>query len=97
MLFHITHIHTPELCPSGQPELVEKTVGLVASDEHAKDVGVTILGRYISPTEHILFFIVEADNYEAVTEYLRPMMKMGTPRITPVSILGEGIKPFLKK
>ena len=96
MIFHVTHTHTPELCPSGNPEKVKKTVGVVASDAHAKDVGVNVLGRYISPTEHILFFIVEADNYEAVTEYLRPMMKMGTPRITPVSILGEGIKPFMK-
>ncbi len=96
MIFHIMHTHTPELCPSDNPEDVASTVGIVASDSHAQKVGVTVLGRYISPTEHILFFIVEADNYEAVTEYLRPMMKMGTPRITPVSVLGEGIKPFLK-
>lgn len=96
MIFHVTHVHTPELCPSGNPEKVASTVGIVASDAHAKEVGVSVLGRYISPTEHILFFIVEADNYEAVTEYLRPMMKMGTPRITPVSVLGKGIQPFLK-
>jgi hypothetical protein len=96
MIFHITHIHSPELCPSDNPEKVEKTVSIVASDSHAKAAGVKVLGRYIAPAEHILYFIIEVDNYEAVTEYLRPMMKMGTPRITPVSVLGEAIKPFLK-
>jgi hypothetical protein len=96
MLFHIEHIHTPELCPSDSPKTIEKTVSVVASDEHAKKSGVKVLGRYIAPTEHRLFFIVEAESYEAITAFLEPMMKMGTPRITPVSELGEAIKPFLE-
>jgi len=95
MLFHIKHIHTPELCPSDSPKKVEETVGVVASDEHAEETGVKVLGRYIAPTEHRIFFIVEAESYEAVTDFLEPMMKMGTPRITPVSELREAIKPFV--
>ena len=96
MLFHVTHCHTPELCPSDSPKKVEKTVGIVESDAHAKKVGVKVLGKYIAPAEHIIFFIVEAKSYEAVTEFLRPMMKMGTPRITPVSVLSKAIKTFMK-
>ena len=96
MLFHITHIHTPELCPSDNPEKIKETVSVVESEEHAKETGVKVLGRYIAPTEHRLFFIVEAESYEAITDFLKPMMKMGTPRITPISELGKAIKPFLE-
>ena len=79
MLFHIEHIHTPELCPSDNPKKIEETVSVVESDEHAKETGVKVLGRYIAPTEHRLFFLVEADSYEAITDFLKPMMKDGNP------------------
>jgi hypothetical protein len=97
MLFHIEHIHTPELCPSNNPKRIEETVSVLASDEHAKETGEKVLERYIAPTEHCLFFIVESESYEAITDFLETMMKMGTPRITPVSELGKAIKPFLEK
>ena len=96
MLFHVTHCHTPELCPADSPKKMKKTVGIVESDAHAKKVGVKVLGRYIAPAEHTQFFIVEAKSYETVTEFLRPMMKIGTQRITPVSVLGKAIKTFMK-
>ena len=96
MLFHIEHLHTPELCPSDSPKKIEETISVVESDEHAKKTKVKVLGKYIAPTEHRLFFIIEAMSYEAVTDFLEPMMKMGTPRITPVSELGKAIKPFLE-
>ncbi len=75
---------------------MKTTVGVVESDEHAKKTGVKVLGRYIAPTEHRIFFIVEAESYKSITDFLKPMMKMGTPRITPVSELGKAIKPFLE-
>ena len=97
MLFHIEHIHTPELCPSDNPKKIEETVSIVASDEHAKKTGVKVLGRYIAPTEHRLFFIVESASYESITDFLKPMIKLGISRITPVSELGKAIQPFLEK
>ena len=96
MIFQIEHIHTPELCPSGNPAMIKETVSVCASDAHAKETGVKVLGKYIAPTEHRIFFTVDAENYESITDFLEPMMKMGTPRITPVSELGEAIKPFLE-
>lgn len=62
MLFHIKHILTPELYPSNNPKKIEETVSIVELDEHAKVTGVKVLGRYIAPTEHRLFFIVEFQN-----------------------------------
>jgi uncharacterized protein with GYD domain len=89
MLFVVTHVHPPELCPSDNPELVKKTVSIVASKAHAEKCGVKVLGSYIAPPEHVLFFIIESDDYGKIVDFLRPIMKMGTPRIVPVSVMED--------
>jgi len=94
MLFVAVHTHTPELCPSDSPEMVKKTVDVVASEKHAKKTGVKVLGSYIAPPEHVLFFILEADDYDNVIEFFRPLMKIGTPRIIPVGVLGKTVTRF---
>lgn len=89
MLFVVTHEHPPELCPSDNPELVKKTVSIVASKAHAEKSGVKVLGSYIAPPEHVLFFIIESNDYGKIVDFFRPMMKMGTLRIMPVSVLED--------
>jgi uncharacterized protein with GYD domain len=89
MLFVVTHEHSPELCPSDKPELVKKTVSIVASKAHAEKSGVKLLGSYIAPPEHVLFFIIESNDYGKIVDFFRPIMKMGTLRIMPVSALEE--------
>ena len=94
MLFVVTHTHTPELCPTDDPEKVKNTVDVLAQDSHAKKTKVKVLGSYIAPPEHTLYFILEADSYEAVTDFFRPAMKIGTPRIVPVSPLKAAVETF---
>jgi hypothetical protein len=94
MLFVCTHVHTPELCPSGDPEQVKKTVGAMASKSHAEKSGVNVHGSYIAPEEHVLYFVIEADNYGRIVDFFRPMMKMGTLRVTPVSNLADAVPKF---
>ena len=89
MLFVATHLHTPELCPSNDPELVKKTVSVLATKAHAEKSGVTVLGSYIAPEEHVLFFILESNDYGKIVDFFRPVMKMGTLKLTPVNTLGE--------
>jgi hypothetical protein len=89
MLFVVTHEHPPELCPSDNPELVKKTVSKVASKAHADKSGVKLLGSYAAPPEHAFFFIVESNDYGKIVDFFRPIMKMGTLRIMPVSVLEE--------
>ena len=64
-----------------------KTVAVLAEDSHARNSKVKVLGSYISPPEHTLFFILEADSYDAIVDFFEPGMKLGTPRIVPVSPL----------
>ncbi len=82
MLFHITQRHTPENCPvdgGGSNSLFDAT---------AK--GVKLIGRYGANSEHTLFFIVEADDWNALQRFLLPGFRYATAAITPVSELPIG-------
>ena len=58
MLFHITQVHPPELCPrdeGGSNSLSDPNVE-----------GVKLIGRYGANAQHTLFYIVEADDVNAL-------------------------------
>lgn len=77
MLFHITQVHTPETCPlgdGGSNSLFDPNVK-----------GVKVIGRYGANAEHKLFYIVEADSWQALQNFLLPGFKRATATITPVS------------
>ncbi len=90
MLFVAIHEHTPESCPVDDPAPVHQ----LADAKHIKESGVKVLGSYIAPPEHQLFFILEADDYSRVVSYFRPLMKIGTPDIVPVQTLVEALGIF---
>ena len=98
LLFHVKHIHTYETCPARHsPEMVAKTFGTVGSPEHAKKVGVKVLGMYADASAHMTYFILEADSAEKVNAFLFPIVMIGTAEITPVTDLAEEVKRKLKE
>jgi hypothetical protein len=77
MLFHITQVHSPETCPrdeGGSNSLFNPNVE-----------GIKLIGRYGANAQHTLFFIVEADDVDAIHKFLWPGFKRCTTTITPVS------------
>ena len=79
MLFLITQTHTPETCPidaGGREVLYEKPENVP---------GLKIVAAYGAYTEHILYYIVKADDYDTVERFLTPGFKRCTAMITPVS------------
>jgi hypothetical protein len=77
MLFHITQVHTPDLCPQGaggSNSLFDETVE-----------GIRLIGRYGANAQHTMFYVVEADDVNAVQLFLLPGFKKCTSTITPVS------------
>lgn len=77
MLFHITQVHTPELCPKGQGgsnSLYDDTVE-----------GVKLIGRYGANAQHTLFYVVEADSVNSIQKFLWPGFERCTSTVTPVS------------
>lgn len=76
MLFHITQTHTPETCP--------RDAGGSSTLYDAKAPGVKLIAMYGAFAEHVIYYIVEADNVAAVDGFLGPGWKRCTCRVTPV-------------
>jgi hypothetical protein len=77
VLFHITQVHSPELCPrdeGGSNSLYDDTVE-----------GVTLVGRYGANALHTLFLVVESDDVNAIQKFLWPGFTRCTSTIVPVS------------
>jgi hypothetical protein len=77
MLFHITQVHTPDTCPKdegGSNTLFNPNVP-----------GLTVIGRYGANAQHTMFYVVEADNVDAIQLFLFPGFKRCTSTVTPVS------------
>ena len=77
MLFHITQTHTPETCP--------KDGGGSESLYDGKVDGVKLRAMYGAFPQHVIYYIVEADNLEAIHKFLDPGFKRCTATISPVS------------
>ncbi len=76
MLLHITQIHTPKTCSKNEG-------GLKALYKPNVD-GVKLLAIYGAFSEHITYYIVEAENLESVYDFLEPGWLRCTSKITPV-------------
>ena len=77
MLFHITQTHTPETCPK------DEGGAKVLYDSNVE--GVEVQAMYGAFSEHVIYYIVEADSLRAVNEFLLPGFKRCTCKVTPVS------------
>ena len=77
MLFHITQVHSPELCPRDE--------GGSNSLYDADVEGLELVGRYGANAQHTLFYVVEADDVTAVNRFLWPGFTRCTSTVTPVS------------
>ena len=77
MLFHITQVHSPDLCPKG--------AGGSNSLFDADAEGITLVGRYGANAQHTMFYVVEADHVDALQKFLWPGFTKCTSTITPVS------------
>ena len=70
MLFHITQIHTAELCP--KDEGGSKTL------YDPKAEGIKLLAMYGAFPEHVIYYVVEADTVDAIEAFLMPGFKRCT-------------------
>jgi hypothetical protein len=77
MLFHVTQVHTAETCPAGE--------GGSNTLFDADVEGVRLIGRYGANSQHTLFYIVEATDWQALQRFLFPGFKRATATVTPVS------------
>ncbi len=75
MLFHFTHVHTPETCPYHDPEKARATLGKMLSS--AEQLGVKLLGVWTDPPAHTIYIVVDADSAQKIEELLAPAFEIG--------------------
>lgn len=78
MLFLVTQTHSPQTCPIevGGPDVLHAK---------AEDVpGLRVVATYGAFPEHVLYYVIEADEYGAVRKFLEPGYTRCTAEVTPV-------------
>ncbi|MEJ2272055.1 MAG: hypothetical protein P8X91_06185 [Candidatus Bathyarchaeota archaeon] len=89
--------HPPELC-FGRSEHKEKFNELKDfmenMDKYEKDAGVKKHGFYLNSNEHTFYFILEADSYLKISNFLGfgPLLTHHIAKITPVVTLEETLE-----
>lgn len=77
MLFHITLVHTPDNCP--------KNEGGSKALYNPDAKGVKLRAAYGAFSEHVIYYIVEAESLSAIHRFLDPGWMRCTCTVTPVS------------
>ena len=83
MLFHITHHHDETTCPAHDEEAGNISFGAVLTSlqENVDE----IIGAWVDPPGHDLFFVVEANEVSQIFAGLWPIIPAGTAKIQPVA------------
>lgn len=72
MLFVATLTHSPDNCWARSENEQKAEEWIQGMESKAEETGVELQGAYVTPNEHTFYFIVEADEFGAVTEFLGP-------------------------
>ena len=83
MLFHITHVHSPETCPYHHPETARETFGKMMHS--AEGIGVNLIGSWVDAPDHTIYLVVETDSVQKLEEFLAPAFEIGVAETRPVS------------
>ena len=78
MLFMITQTHRPETCPKGSGRATTHIDNDIDIDIDGPNIAMK--GCWEASTHHALWYLVEAENYQAVHHLLEPGIKEPPPR-----------------
>jgi hypothetical protein len=90
MLFHITHVHSPETCPYHDPQKARATLGKVLGG--AEKLGVRVVGAWVDAGAHTLFIVVETDSAQKLEELMAPGLEIGYAETSVVQDAREILK-----
>ena len=93
MLFMVTLVHTPELC-FGKKEYNEEGKRWFAEMKaSAIKYGIKVHGAYICPIEHVFYFLLESNDFKAVSRFLSPpILTHHSGKISPIITADEAFE-----
>ena len=82
-LFVVQHKHDAATCPAGDKETGGQLLQILAS---APQAGVTIRAEAVVDGQHELNLIADAENAEAMEQFMAPFGQMGSVTVRAASV-----------
>jgi len=83
-VYFVEHKHTPETCPTQQPEMM-KMLGQHVSQENASKFGITIKSDIVHPGEHRMNMVLVAASQAPIDDFMKPFSMVGSVEVKEVS------------
>lgn len=64
--------HSPDNCWAREENAKKAREWIAETESEAERLGVELHGAYVTPNEHTFYFVVEADDFSAVSEFFGP-------------------------
>ena len=81
MLFLIEHNHSPETCPTRNPDMV-RALRAHVRPENAERMGLKLLADWANEPEHKVVMVVEGQTLEAAEGFAAPFRQIGDVRVS---------------
>src|SRR3990172_8008761 len=89
-MFVASLAHTPEQCFGRKEYAAEGKRWAGELKSSAKKLGVKVHGAHVCTNEHTFYFVLESNDYKAVSELLGPpMLTHSSGRVSPVVAIEE--------
>ena len=82
MLFLIEHRHTPEACPTHNPDMV-RALRAHVTPENAERHGVKLLADWVNEPDHHTILVVDSPTMAAAESFGAPFRGAGSVEVTP--------------
>lgn len=77
--------HSPDRCWAREENEEIAKDWIAGMYDRTEDLGVDLQGAYVTPNEHAFYFVLEAEEFDAVTTFLGPpLLTDHEAHITPV-------------
>ena len=98
MLFMAILTHTPEHCFARAEYQADGKKWVEEIRKLGEVLDIKVHGAYVSPNEHTFYFVLEADNFDASSDLLRPpMLTHHSGKVSPIMTVEEAFKlPVIK-
>ena len=97
-MFVASLAHTPEQCFGRKEYAAEGKRWAGGLKSSAKKLGVKVHGAYVCTNEHTFYFVLESNDYKAVSELLGPpMLTHSSGRLSPGRLHRRSLRPILRQ
>jgi hypothetical protein len=88
-LFVVIHSHTAEACPLKEDQARARDYYRSLMQDVGSKLGVKVTAAYTAPAQHMQFLVLETDDFDHLTSFLRPLYRIGEVQIIPAKKFTE--------